>query len=241
MKIHAFSLTTLTESLTDGWRLTRATLKPSIGYSLPFALVGLLSLVLLNNAGFLPFVLALSGSFMIIGPVLLAGFYGIAKAHESGETPGLGAILNGFRQTAPALWVLAMVCLLLFLIFVTDAAILYSYMVGDLSLSFDSILEHGPKAVRFLFWASVSGAFIAGMVYVVTAFSVPLLCERRADLVPAVVSSIKATFGNPVAAFVWALLLAGLGILSAILLPLLPIVLPWLAYSGRSLARRVIP
>ena len=60
-------------------------------------------------------------------------------------------------------------------------------------------------------------------------------------MVPAVVSSIKATFGNPVAAFVWALLLAGLGILSAILLPLLPIVLPWLAYSGRSLARRVIP
>jgi uncharacterized membrane protein len=241
MKIHAFSLTTLTESLADGWRLTRATLRPSIGYSLPFALIGLLSLVLLNNSGFLPFVLALAGSFMIFGPVLLAGFYGIAKAHETGESPGLGAVVRGFSQAAPALWVLVLICLLLFLIFVTDAAILYSYMIGDLPMSFASVIEQGPNAAQFLIWSSISGAFIAGMVYVVTVFSVPLLCERRADLVPAVVSSIKATFGNPVAALVWALLLASIGILSAIFLPLLPITLPWLAYSGRALAKRVIP
>lgn len=240
MRIHPFTLTTLAESLAEGWQMTRATLRPSVGYSLVFTFIGLLGLVLLNAFGFLPFMLAMAGSFMIFGPVMLAGFYGIARAREAGEAPGFGAILDGFRQAAPSFWVLALVCLLLFLIFVTDAAILYSYMVGDLPLSFESILENGPKALRFLFWAKVSGAFIAGMVYVVTAFSVPLLCERKAELVPAVVTSIRATFGNAVAALAWALLLGSLGIAASIFLPALPLVLPWLAYSGRALARRVV-
>ena len=240
MHIHPFTLTTLAESLAEGWQMTRATLKPSATYSLIFALIGLLGLVLLNAAGFLPFMLALAGSFMILGPLMLAGFYGIAKAQEAGEQPGFRAVLNGYKEAAPSFWVLGLVCLLLFLIFVTDAAILYSYMVGDLPFSFSSILEHGPKASKYLFWSSVSGAVIASMVYVVTAFSIPLLCERKAELVPAVVTSIRATFGNPVAALAWALLLGSLGILAAIVLPALPVILPWLAYSGRALAHRVI-
>lgn len=220
--------------------MTRVTLKPSVGYSLIFTFIGLLCLLLLNAAGLLPFMLAMAGSFMIFGPVMLAGFYGIAKAREAGEQPGMGAILAGFRHAAPTLWVLALVCLLLFLIFLTDAAILYSYMVGDLPLSFESLMENGPKALKFLFWAKVSGAFIASMVFVVTAFSVPLLCERKAELVPAVVTSIKATFGNPLAALAWALLLGGLGIFASLFLPALPLVLPWLAYSGRALSRKVV-
>lgn len=240
MHIQAFSLTTLGESLAEGWQMTKTTLKASVGYSLVFTLIGLLSLLLLNAAGFLPFMLAMAGSFMIFGPVMLAGFYGIAKAREAGTDPGIGAIFNGFREASPSFWVLALVCMLLFLIFITDAAILYSYMIGDLPLSFSELSEHGPKAVRFLFWTKVSGAFIAGMVYVVTAFSIPLLCERKADLVPAVVTSIRATFGNPVAALAWALLLGSLGILASILLPALPLVLPWLAYSGRALAHKVV-
>ena len=124
--------------------------------------------------------------------------------------------------------------------FATDAAILYSYMVGGTPFTFAHVPERALEASRFAFWAGVSGCFIAALVYVVTAFSVPLLAERRAELVPAVVCSVRLVFGNPGPALVWAGILGILGVGSALLLPLFPFVLPWLAYAGRELVRQVV-
>lgn len=240
LNLRPFTLATLRAALAAGWQLANRTRMVSFLYALPFTLLGLLIFVLLHDRGLLPFALAAAGGFMLFGPVLLAGFFGIARAAERGEPPGMGAITAGFRQAAPALWVLALVCLLLFLIFATDAAILYSYMVGGTPFTFASIPGRAAEASRFAFWAGVSGCFIAGLVYVVTAFSVPLLAERRAELVPAVVASVRLVFGNLGPALVWAGILGVLGVGSALLLPAFPVVLPWLAYAGRELARQVV-
>lgn len=240
LSLRPYSLATLRAALAAGWQMACRTRILSFLYALPFALLGVLMFVLLHGQGLLPFVLAAAGGFMLFGPVMLAGFFGIARAAERGESPGPGAIAAGFFQAAPALWVLALVCLLLFLIFATDAAILYSYMVGGTPFTFAHVPERALEASRFAFWAGVSGCFIAALVYVVTAFSVPLLAERRAELVPAVVCSVRLVFGNPGPALVWAGILWVLGVGSALLLPLFPFVLPWLAYAGRELVRQVV-
>lgn len=240
LSLQPFSLATLRAALGAGWQLAGATRRISFLYALPFTLIGGLIFFALHDQGLLPFAFAAAGSFMLFGPILLAGFFGIARAAEAGEKAGMGAIIDGFRHASPALWVLAFVCLLLFLIFVTDAAILYSYMVGGTPFTFASIPDRAQEASRFTFWAGVSGCFIAGLVYAVTAFSVPLLAERRAELVQAVVASVRSIFGNFGPALVWAGVLGVLGIGSALLLPLFPFVLPWLAYAGRDLVRQVI-
>ena len=51
---------------------------------------------------------------------------------------------------------------------------------------------------------------------------------------------VRLVFGNPVPALVWAGILGILGVGSALLLPLFPFVLPWLAYAGRELVRQVV-
>ena len=185
--------------------------------------------------------IAAAGAFMLLGPVFLAGFYGIAAAHEAGRDGGMAAVLGGFRRAAPALWVLALVCALLFMIFVTDAAILYSYMIGGTPVWLGE-LPADPRAVgRFLLWGSVSGLFIAFLLYAVSAFAVPLLCECRSGLVGAVAISVRLVFANFAPAMLWALLLSATIIASVLLLPLLPLTLPWLAYAGRALYRRALP
>ncbi|HEX6735270.1 MAG TPA: DUF2189 domain-containing protein, partial [Azonexus sp.] len=217
------------------------TRRVSLGYALIFTAGGALILGGLLASGLTPFVIAAAGAFMLLGPVFLAGFYGIAAAHEAGQGGGVGAVLAGFRRAAPALWVLALVCALLFMIFITDAAILYSYMVGGTSVWLAE-LPADPRAVgRFLLWGGASGLFIAFLLYAVSAFAVPLLCERRAGLVGAVVTSVRVVFGNFVPAMLWALLLATTIIGSCLVLPLLPLTLPWLAYAGRALYRQVLP
>jgi uncharacterized membrane protein len=70
---------------------------------------------------------------------------------------------------------------------------------------------------------------------------VPLLCERRAGLVDAVTASVRVVFGSFLPMMLWAALISGLIIGSILLLPLLPLTLPWLAYASRALYRRVLP
>ena len=127
------------------------------------------------------------------------------------------------------------------MIFVTDAAILYAYMIGRAPVWLTDLAPVAMNVVKFIEWAGVSGLVVAFLLFGVSAFSVPLLCERRAGLVAAVVTSVRVVFGNfPVALF-WAFFLSTAIIGSVLLLPLLPLTLPWLAYASRALYRQVLP
>lgn len=237
----SFGLADIARALAEGWLLTKATLAASVVYSTLFTLFGAIILGGLLMWGFTPFIIAAAGAFMLVGPAILAGFYGIARAYEAGSSARVGDMARGFTAAAPALWALALVCALLFLIFVTDAAILYSYMVGGTPVWLADLVAPAPQVTNFLFWGTVSGLLIACLLYCVSAFSAPLLIERRADLVNAVVASVRAVFGNFLPAMAWAVLLSLAIIGSILLLPLLLLSLPWLAYASRALYRRVFP
>lgn len=241
MHIQPFSVATVRLALGEGWQLAAATRPVSVAYAGLFTIVGALILGTLLASGLTPLVIAAAGAFMLIGPVLLAGFHGIAAAYEAGLPADAAALLGGFRRAAPALWVLALVCGLLFMIFVTDAAILYSYMIGGTPVWLGELPAEPQAVSRFLLWGGISGLFVAFLLFAVSAFSVPLLCENRAGLVGAVAVSVRIVFANFVAAMTWAFLLAALTMGSILLLPMLPLVLPWLAYAGRALYRRVLP
>ena len=86
----------------------------------------------------------------------------------------------------------------------------------------------------------ISGAVIALMMYCISAFSVPLLCERRATLVRAVATSVKVVFSHFFPALLWAIMLSIILIGSILLLPLLLVTLPWLAHASRALYRRTL-
>lgn len=231
----------LQRALADGWRMAAATRGISTGYALLFTLGGLLIMGGLLAQGWTPFIIAAAGAFMLVGPVALAGFFGIAGAQEAGEAVGVGSIAAGFARAARALWALSLVCALLFMIFVTDAAILYAYMVGATPVWLDNLLPGNANVLSFVRWAGVSGLVVALLLYVVAAFSVPLLCERRAGLVEAVVISVRVFFGNVGLSIFWAFLLSTVTISSVLFLPLLPLTLPWLAYASRAVYRQVLP
>jgi uncharacterized membrane protein len=93
----------------------------------------------------------------------------------------------------------------------------------------------------FALWSSPVGAFLALGLYLVTAFSVPLLYERRAGVIPAIVASVRAVSGNLGPALAWGLIIV-LGILPGVLIPpVLPVTLPVLAYGSFALYRIVFP
>lgn len=237
METQPLSMRSLTGALAEGWAIANATRRVSISYALIFTLIGAVILGQLLSRGFSPFIIAAAGAFMLVGPGILAGFFGIARGYEAGERVGFNHAVRGFTAADPTIWVIALVCALLFMIFVTDAAILYSYMVGVAPVWLTNLIPASSGVINFLFWGAISGFVIALLLFCVSAFSVPLLCERRAGLVPAVVTSVRVVFSNFPLAMLWAALLSGLIIGSIVLLPLFPLVLPWLAYASRALYR----
>ncbi|HMV00090.1 MAG TPA: DUF2189 domain-containing protein, partial [Rhodocyclaceae bacterium] len=241
MTIIPLSRARLIGALASGWQVANATRAISIAYAGVFTLIGVAILGSLLGLGLAPLVIAAAGAFMLVGPAVLAGFFGIAAAREAGERPGLGSVVAGFRRADAGLWVVALVCALLFMIFVTDVATLYSYMVGGVPVWLTDLIPTAANVAGFLQWGIVSGAVFALLLYAVAAFSVPLLCERRAGLVGAVATSVRIVLGNFPVAILWGIMLAALLMGSILLLPLFPLTLPWLAYASRALYRETLP
>ena len=85
------------------------------------------------------------------------------------------------------------------------------------------------------------GAVPAFIIFCVSAFSVPLLYQGRADLVGSISVSVRATLGNFVLSLLWGVLLTSVIVGSVVLLPLLLVSLPVLAYASYALYRNIFP
>jgi uncharacterized membrane protein len=100
------------------------------------------------------------------------------------------------------------------------------------------VLPRSAVLRDFQLSAALMGAVFALIVFPVTAYSVPLLLDRRANVVVAVSASVRAVFSSAVASALWALVLALTVFASVALPPLLLVTLPVLALASESLYRR---
>lgn len=235
------SLRFIIQALAAGWRTANAARMVSIAYAAIFTIIGALIMGAMYLAGRTPFVIMAAGGFMLVGPAVLAGFFAVARAVRAGTEVGFATLTDGFAHASAAVWVIALVCTLLFMIFITDAAILYSYMVGPTPIFPANFLPVADHVATFVFWGLVSGAVLAFLLFAISAFSVPLLCERRSPLVEAIVISVRIVMRNFLMAMIWAALLASATIGSILLLPLFPLVMPVMAYASYELYRSVLP
>lgn len=213
----------------------------SAGFAASFAIVGVALIALAAGLGFAPMVLPLIGGFMLIAPSLLAGFFAIRRVERLGAVPRWRDIAAGFRHAPRDLWILLVVCVFIFIIWITDAGILYSFMIGRGEAGWGALFPLSATVLRFELGAVVAGGFFALIVFCVTAYAVPLLIERRTNLVAAVAASVRAVFLSPLANLLWASTLA-VTIFAAIVIPLLlAVLLPIMAYATDSLYRTVFP
>lgn len=237
------ALSDLADAMRDGVRVFRQIPGVSVAYAAVFTIWGLILLSAIGAFGLSPLALPLAGGFMLLGPVLVTGYFEFAIRRERGQHPRLRDAFGALRRAPADLWMLALLCAFLFLIWVTDAGVLYSFtLAGEhLPYSFDWQPKQGTEVLGFVFWGSLMGAVLAFMIYTVTAFSVPLIYERRSGVVQGVEASVRAVFGNFLVCLAWGLVLSGVILLSILLLPVLLVSLPVMAYASFALYRRVFP
>jgi uncharacterized membrane protein len=238
-----FSIRDIADALRTGWYVFRSMPAVSMAFATLFALIGLVLLAALGRFGISPMALPFAGGFMLVGPALLTGFFRLSAIRAGAGNPRLMDAFFAFARAPVGLWLVAMVCSFLFLIWITDAAVLYVVMIGPEHLPYQLpwLIGLSSHVVAFELWGALMGSLLAFVILAISAFSVPLLHEGRAHPVQAVHASVRAVFRNLPTSVVWGLVLTGVTVLSILLLPLLTVVLPVLAYASLALYRKVFP
>lgn len=231
------ALANINNWIVQGWQMFRQTQAPSMAYAGIFAVIGAALMAGVVVFDLAPMVFPLAGGFMLVGPAFLAGFFHVAARRTRHQQIAFSDFFAGFRHSPAALWVISLVCAFLFLVWVTDAAIVYSLYFGTVpvlsSLEFFTGLGEGGRMLSFALFCSLTGSVLAFMVFAISAFAVPLIFDRKLGLAQAVSASVKVVFGNFVVMLAWGIVLT-VGVAGSILLfiPLFVVAFPVLAFAS---------
>jgi uncharacterized membrane protein len=180
--------------------------KTGLFYGLCFFLMGHALWVVFNSAP--AYVLALSAGFLLMGPFLCLGLYHASREIEEGRRTSLRQSLMAWRPTLGPMGIFAGVLLILEMIWGRASLIVFAVTFNTMP-SADSTLSQliTFENIGFLVTYAVVGAFFAGLIFVTSVISIPMIMDRQVDAVSAGLTSIRACFQNPGAMLVWGMLI----------------------------------
>jgi uncharacterized membrane protein len=186
--------------LQRGWAAVCAAPGPSLTYgAIIAALSALVSLIAWHfGSGWM--LLVLLSAFVFVAPVLALAFYVISSQLERGERPSLARSLGEERRHFGDLLVFSLILLVVCLVWVRAGS-------GVQVFYPESGMPTLAELLGFFAIGSAVGSIFAMITFAASAFSLPMLIDRRADSVTAVVTSINAVLRNKRTMLGWAMLI----------------------------------
>ncbi len=208
-----------------GWADLRAAPAISLAFGLTAVVISAALAALFFALGGAVTLLAGLSAFVFGGPLLAVACYEVPRARLAGRGPGLRGALRLARQTLGEAMVLAILLLIVALVWIRAASLVHVF--------FPAAKEEGiGDLLTFLLIGSAVGALFLAVLFAASAFSLPLVADRRVTMVIAVLSSVRAVLANPGASLVWAMAIVALSVLGiALALVGLAVVVPWLGYA----------
>ena len=157
-------------------------------------------------------VVVLLSGFIFVAPVLAIGVYAISAALERGGKASLGDCLVATRRDLGDVLVYSLILMVICLVWVRAGSAVEIFFPDQAAPSRETL-------VAFFAIGSAVGTIFAVGVFAASAFALPMLVDRRADAVTAVVTSVNAVLRNKRAMVIWALLIVvsvGVGFATAL-------------------------
>ena len=202
-----------------GWADFKRAPKLGLFYGLCFFVMGHALLWVFRTAP--AYVLALSAGFLLMGLFLCLGLYHASRALEQGQAPRLGESLVAWRPTRGTMAIFAGVLLILEMLWGRASLVVFAVTFNTMP-STDKLLPAliAPENISFLITYVVVGAVFAGLIFVTSAISIPMILDRKVDAISAGLTSIRASLQNPGVMLLWGGLITvviGLSMLPAFL------------------------
>ncbi|MCG6232653.1 DUF2189 domain-containing protein [Vibrio furnissii] len=140
--------------------------------------------------------------YMLIGPFLSLGLYAASWEREKGHTAGLLHSIKAITRNSSSQWAFAVMLVVAMIFWMRIAALLHALYPSVQGAPLTDFLP-------FLIIGSLVGFVIACIIFSISAFSIPLMMERRVDVMTAVFTSFNAVKSNIPAMIVWAGIICG--------------------------------
>ncbi len=242
LKLANLRMTDPIQWLKLGWNDFKRCPRIGLFYGLCFFVMGHALLAVFQMAP--QYVLALSAGFLLMGPFLCLGLYDASMAMQTQvHRPSLRASLTAWRPTKSTMAIFAGVLLILEMLWGRAALVVFA-------VSFNTMPDKAhllamlvdPQNIGFLITYTVVGGIFAGLIFVTSVVSIPMIMDRRVDAVSAGLTSMRACLQNPGVMLLWGALITGI-----ILLAMLPAFLglfiagPVLGHATWHAYRQIVP
>jgi uncharacterized membrane protein len=219
--------------LARGWADLRRCPGPGLRHGLGCALFGF---VLWWWAGGLFWILAGAFSgFLLVAPIVATGLYAISRALEQGRPAGWRDTWEVWRGHDPRLVHFGVLLAFAGTGWVLTSASLVTAFAGapiERPLDFVRLIVLSDRSWLFELWL-VLGALLAAPVFASSVVAIPLLLDRDASVLEAVLTSWRVVLASPGPMALWAGLIVALTLAGmATLLLGLVVVVPILAHAS---------
>jgi uncharacterized membrane protein len=223
--------------LAAGWRDLVAAVSVSLVYGAFFAVVGLALTIGLWRAGVWYLVLPLVCGFLLVGPIAAVGLYAVSGDLQAGRRPSLAMSLEAFRTNPTQIAFFGVVLLLFFIAWARLAVLIFMLFFGLEPPPLQDFIGEVFFSARNILFIAVGfgvGGILAALAFAISVVSIPLLLDRSdANVVTAIITSLKAVQLNPLPMIIWAGLIAlfiGAGLVTLFLG--LVVTLPLIAHAS---------
>ena len=181
-----------------GWQDFKHAPRQSIMYGFAIMLLSyIVSFFALEFGNFFS-ILSLILSFLLLGPVIAIGLYSVSCQLQEGKRPVLGYCLREGLRHFGNIGVFSLMLMVVFLIWARSASMLHVFYPVESGAGFEGY-------ITFLGIGTGVGAVFSFIIFTASAFSLPMIMDRKVDTVTAVITSINAVFHNKKAMLVWAI------------------------------------
>ncbi|HIQ16290.1 MAG TPA: DUF2189 domain-containing protein [Leucothrix sp.] len=213
----------------------------SLTYGLTFAILGaILIFIAAKNPVWSA---ALTSAFLLLGPFLAIGLYELSRQIEKGEKPSLKDSIHKIRENLVNLGFFAVLLGILLMIWLRISALIAGIFFNDVDLIVKgwAVLFDGGRSVEFLLFFTFFGFFIAQLVFSISVVSIPMLLQRKVDVITAITTSLRVVIKNPMPMLVWAILIVVLINLGMVLALIgLTITLPIIGHASWHAYRELV-
>lgn len=174
---------------------------PTIFFGFIFALIPWLITLLVAKTGWHLVILPSMVIFMMIGPFLAAGLYDISWELEKGHKPTIMHSIKALKRNTINELAFGIFLMVIMIFWTRVAALIHAlyppYAGNDLEFM-----------IPFLAVGTVAGLIFTVLVFGLSAFTQPILMERKVDIMTAVLTSLNTVWLNKGPMALWAIIIA---------------------------------
>ena len=169
----------------------------SLLYGLAMTLLSILIAYSSWKFGALGLYLGMASGFLLLGPVLAIGLYSFSCQLEQGRKPVVGYCVREGGSHIKDMLIFSFILLIVFLVWARAATAIHIFFPENADYT-------ALDLALFLGIGTAIGAIFSTVVFTASAFSLPMIMDRKTDAITAVITSVNAVLRNKLTMLVWA-------------------------------------